>query len=158
MAGYAEYAAEPGEHGLRLAAAMASELGLTEPPLPWHALRTPIAELGAVLSMVTGALGKFALDVQGMSRTEVAEVAEPAAEGRGASSAMPQKRNPVLATLMIAASRQVPAAAAVLAQSLVAEDERAPGAWHAEWLRCGSVSALPAAPRTRRRSWPGDWS
>lgn len=68
-----------------------------------------------------------------MSRTEVAEVAEPAADGRGASSAMPQKRNPVLSTLILSAARQVPAYALVLNQSLLAEDERPAGAWHAEW-------------------------
>jgi 3-carboxy-cis,cis-muconate cycloisomerase len=121
------------EGGVELLGPFAAALGLAEPVLPWHTVRTPVAELGAVLQLVTGALGKFALDVQTLSRTEIAEVSEPAATGRGASSAMPQKRNPALATLIVSAARQVPALALVLAQCLLAEDERPAGAWHAEW-------------------------
>ncbi|MEW2114884.1 adenylosuccinate lyase family protein [Streptomyces sp. NPDC005474] len=121
------------EGGIELLAPFAKALGLAEPTLPWHTVRTPIAELGAVLQLATGALGKFALDVQTLSRTEIGELSEPAAAGRGASSAMPQKRNPALATLIVSAARQVPAYALVLAQCLLAEDERPAGAWHAEW-------------------------
>ncbi|MGW1670802.1 class-II fumarase/aspartase family protein [Streptomyces sp. NPDC002324] len=123
----------PGEGGLELLKPFAEALGLAEPTLPWHTVRTPVAELGAVLQLVTGALGKFALDVQTLSRTEIGELSEPAGAGRGASSAMPQKRNPALATLIVSAARQVPAHALVLAQCLLAEDERPAGAWHAEW-------------------------
>lgn len=137
LAAYAEYA-EADRRGepfdpTTLIAPFAAELGLAEPVLAWHTARTPVADLGATLSLVTGALGKFALDVQTLSRTEIGELAEPAAPGRGGSSAMPQKRNPVLATLVVTAARQVPALALVLAQSMLAEDERAAGAWHAEW-------------------------
>jgi 3-carboxy-cis,cis-muconate cycloisomerase len=134
-----------------LFAAFAEEVGLAEPALPWHTLRTPIADLGATLAFVTGALGKVAVDVASLSRTEVAEVAEPAAAGRGVSSAMPHKRNPVLATLMLSAALQAPALAAVLAQCMLAEDERPAGAWHAEWqplrecLRLAGGSAHTAA-------------
>ncbi|MER6159911.1 adenylosuccinate lyase family protein [Streptomyces sp. NPDC001868] len=123
--------ADPG--GLELLGPFSSALGLAEPTLPWHTVRTPVAELGAVLQLVTGALGKFALDVRTLSGTEIGEVSEPAGAGRGASSAMPQKRNPALATLILSAARQVPAHALVLAQCLLAEDERPAGAWHAEW-------------------------
>ncbi|HWO67079.1 MAG TPA: adenylosuccinate lyase family protein [Umezawaea sp.] len=136
LAAYGEFAELEGGlplRGVELIAPFAEELGLAEPVLPWHTVRTPIADLGAVLSFVTGALGKFAVDVQTLSRTEIAEVAEPAAEGRGASSAMPQKRNPVLATLIVSAARQVPALSLILAQCMIAEDERPAGAWHAEW-------------------------
>ncbi|MGW0828189.1 class-II fumarase/aspartase family protein [Streptomyces sp. NPDC002845] len=149
LAAYREYAAVDGEGrvspepggplgsgeggGIELLAPFAKALGLAEPTLPWHTVRTPIAELGAVLQLVTGALGKFALDVRTLSRTEIGELSEPAAAGRGSSSAMPQKRNPALATLIISASHQVPAYALVLAQCLLAEDERPAGAWHAEW-------------------------
>jgi 3-carboxy-cis,cis-muconate cycloisomerase len=137
LAAYAEYAAtdRPGEpfDATTLIAPFAAELGLAEPVLPWHTVRTPIADLGATLAFVTGALGKLAVDVQTLSRTEIGEVTEPAAPGRGASSAMPQKRNPVLATLIVTAARQVPALALVLTQSMLAEDERPAGAWHAEW-------------------------
>jgi 3-carboxy-cis,cis-muconate cycloisomerase len=123
----------PDAGGLELLGPFSSALGLAEPTLPWHTVRTPVAELGAVLQLVTGALGKFALDVQTLSRTEIGELSEPTAAGRGASSAMPQKRNPALATLIVSAARQVPAHALVLAQCLLAEDERPAGAWHAEW-------------------------
>ncbi|WP_405574192.1 adenylosuccinate lyase family protein [Streptomyces phaeochromogenes] len=142
LAAYREYAlldrgqgGDPagGDGGVELLRPFAEALGLAEPVLPWHTVRTPVAEVGAVLQLVTGALGKFALDVQTLSRTEIGEVSEPAATGRGASSAMPQKRNPALATLIVSAARQVPAHALVLAQCLLAEDERPAGAWHAEW-------------------------
>lgn len=132
LAAYQEYAGEPG-HGVRLLREFATRLGLREPDAPWHARRTPLVDLAWATTCVTGALGKIALDVQLMSRTEVGEVAEPAAAGRGGSSAMPQKRNPVLATLLVAGARSVQAQAGVLGQAVLAEDERAPGAWHAEW-------------------------
>lgn len=144
LAGYLQFArqdgAAAGEPGFadayteRLTAAFAQETGLTEPALPWHTVRTPIADLGTALAFVTGALGKIAVDVHSMTRTETAEVAEPQAAGRGASSAMPHKRNPVLATLIRSAALQVPLLAAGLMQSMLAEDERPAGAWHAEWL------------------------
>lgn len=119
--------------GAELIAPFAEETGLAEPVTCWHTARTPIADLGAVAQFVTGALGKFALDVQLSCRTEIGELSEPFAAGRGASSAMPQKRNPVLATLILSAARQVPSHALVLAQSMLADDERPGGAWHAEW-------------------------
>lgn len=150
LAAYGEFAGQALD-GCELIAPFAEELGLAEPVLPWHTVRTPIADLGAVLSFVTGALGKFAVDVQTLSRTEIGEVTEPAADGRGASSAMPQKRNPVLATLILSAGRQVPALALVLAQSMIAEDERPAGAWHTEWqalrdaLRLAGGAAFTAA-------------
>ncbi|WP_372408421.1 adenylosuccinate lyase family protein [Streptomyces luteireticuli] len=140
LAGYLEYARLAGEPDLgsypeRLAALFAEETGLARPAaVPWHALRSPMADLAAVLSLTAGALGKFALDVQNLTRTEVGEVAEPAVAGRGSSSAMPHKRNPVLATMIRTAALQVPAFALVLTQQLLAEDERSAGTWHAEWL------------------------
>ncbi|WP_215453188.1 3-carboxy-cis,cis-muconate cycloisomerase [Streptomyces sp. ATCC 21386] len=136
LAGYAQYAgADTAPAGLlqTLLPAFAAETGLAVPVLPWHALRTPVADLGAALACATGALGKIAADVLVLARTEIAEVAEPAVEGRGVSSAMPHKRNPVLATLIRSAALQVPALAMVLAQCLPAEDERSAGVWHAEW-------------------------
>ncbi|EST24636.1 lyase family protein [Streptomyces niveus] len=116
--------------GVRLLAAYAAQLRLAEPTLPWHTLRTPVADLGSALAFTAGALGKIAADVLVLSRTEIGEVAE--ARG-GTSSAMPHKRNPVLATLIGAAARQAPALASVLLGALVAEDERPAGPWHAEW-------------------------
>ncbi|NGO76050.1 3-carboxy-cis,cis-muconate cycloisomerase [Streptomyces sp. YC504] len=111
-------------------AAFARETGLAEPALPWHTLRTPIADLAGALAFTAGALGKLAADVLTLSRTEIAELAEGTG---GASSAMPHKANPVRSTLIAVSARQAPALASVLYGSLVAEDERPPGAWHAEW-------------------------
>jgi 3-carboxy-cis,cis-muconate cycloisomerase len=113
-----------------LAAAFARELGLPEPLLPWHTLRTPIADLAGCLAFTAGALGKVATDVLTLSRTEIAEVAEGSG---GGSSAMPHKANPVRSTLIAAAARRAPQLAATLYGALPAEDERPAGAWHAEW-------------------------
>ncbi|MEU6374358.1 3-carboxy-cis,cis-muconate cycloisomerase [Streptomyces sp. NPDC046909] len=135
LAGYLEYAGagRAEDYDVRLAAAYADELGLHTPALPWHSLRAPVAEIAAALALTTGALGKIAVDVQSLARTEVAEVSEPPVAGRGASSAMPHKRNPVLSTLIRSAALQVPALASVVQQCMLAEDERSAGAWHAEW-------------------------
>ncbi|WP_405727865.1 3-carboxy-cis,cis-muconate cycloisomerase [Streptomyces sp. NBC_00028] len=113
-----------------LPAAYARELGLKAPDLPWHTLRTPIADLAGCLAFAAGALGKIATDVLTLARTEIAEVAEGSG---GGSSAMPHKANPVRSTLIAAAARRAPLLAATLYGSLAAEDERPAGAWHAEW-------------------------
>lgn len=116
--------------GVGLLAAYAAETGLAEPTLPWHTLRTPVADLAGALAFTAGALGKLAADVLLLSRTETGELGEGSG---GGSSAMPHKANPVRSTLIAAAARQVPALAGVLYGSLAAEDERPAGAWHAEW-------------------------
>jgi 3-carboxy-cis,cis-muconate cycloisomerase len=122
-----------GPDGLALADAFADELGLDRAVLPWHTRRTPVADLGAALSLVTGALGKIATDVALLAQSEVDEVAEPAGPGRGGSSAMPHKRNPALATLVRSAALQVPAQVQVLLAAQAAAHERPAGEWHAEW-------------------------
>ncbi|GHA87277.1 3-carboxy-cis,cis-muconate cycloisomerase [Streptomyces chryseus] len=117
--------------GLALVEAYAAELGLAPPALPWHTLRTPVADLATALAFSCAALGKLAADVLTLSRTEIAEVSEGAG---GGSSAMPHKANPVRATLIASAAHQAPALASVLLASLAgAGDERPAGAWHAEW-------------------------
>ena len=116
--------------GLRLVDAYAQATGLARPLLPWHTLRTPVADLAGALAFTAGALGKVAADVLVLSRTEIGELAEGTG---GGSSAMPHKSNPVRATLIAAAARQLPALAGVLYGSMAAEDERPAGAWHAEW-------------------------
>ncbi|MFC7304698.1 3-carboxy-cis,cis-muconate cycloisomerase [Streptomyces monticola] len=137
-----------GPVGPRLAAAYARELGLAEPVLPWHTLRTPVADLAGALAFATGALGKAAADVLVLSRTETGEVSEGAG---GGSSAMPHKANPVRATLIAASARRAPGLAATLYASVAAEDERPAGAWHAEWeplrdlLRLAGGAAQDAA-------------
>ena len=110
----------------------AAETGLDVPTLPWHVLRTPIAELGGALALTSGALGKFAADVLLLGRQEIAEIRQDGG-GAGGSSAMPHKANPVNATLIAATALQVPALVSVLYGAMVAEDERPAGAWHAEW-------------------------
>jgi 3-carboxy-cis,cis-muconate cycloisomerase len=126
----AAFSAYGAEDATALPGAYARELGLAEPLLPWHTLRTPVADLAGCLAFAAGALGKLAVDVLTLSRTEIAEVAEGSG---GGSSAMPHKANPVRSTLIAAAARRAPQLAATLYGSLVAEDERPAGAWHAEW-------------------------
>lgn len=109
----------------------AVETGLEVPDLPWHVLRTPVVELGAALALTTGALGKIAADVLLLGRDEIGEIVRHGAAG--GSSAMPHKANPVEATLIASAARQVPALVSVLYGAMAAEDERPAGAWHAEW-------------------------
>ncbi|MFI8950008.1 3-carboxy-cis,cis-muconate cycloisomerase [Streptomyces sp. NPDC053750] len=113
-----------------LPAAYARELGLRAPLLPWHTLRTPVADLAGCLAFAAGALGKVAEDVLTLSRTEIAELAEGSG---GGSSAMPHKANPVRSTLIATAARRAPQLAATLYGALTAGDERPAGAWHAEW-------------------------
>lgn len=127
LAAFGAYgAADPVE----LPAVYARELGLRAPQLPWHTLRTPVADLAGCLAFTAGALGKAAVDVLTLSRTEIAELAEGSG---GGSSAMPHKSNPVRSTLIASAARRAPQLAATLYGSLAAEDERPAGAWHAEW-------------------------
>ncbi|MFF5157364.1 3-carboxy-cis,cis-muconate cycloisomerase [Streptomyces sp. NPDC000348] len=126
----AAFSAYGAEDATALPGAYARELGLAEPLLPWHTLRTPVADLAGCLAFAAGALGKLAADVLTLSRTEIAEVSEGSG---GGSSAMPHKANPVRSTLIAAAARRAPQLAATLYGSLVAEDERPAGAWHAEW-------------------------
>lgn len=122
-------AASPAD-ALRLLDAYAREVALAAPELPWHGLRTPVADLAGALAFTAGALGKLAADVLLLSRTEVGEVSEGTG---GGSSAMPHKANPVRATLVAAAARRAPGLAAVLYGCVAAVDERPAGAWHAEW-------------------------
>lgn len=123
-----------GERALDLLPLFAQETGLDEPVLPWHAHRAPVADLGAALAAVTGTLGKFATDVILHAQSEVGEVAEPAAPGRGGSSAMAHKRNPVLATMIRSAALQLPGLVSVLLTAQAgAAHERPAGEWHAEW-------------------------
>ncbi|MFG2226726.1 3-carboxy-cis,cis-muconate cycloisomerase [Streptomyces sp. NPDC048644] len=130
LAAFACYAGHGQGTAERLTAAYARETGLAEPALPWHTLRTPVADLAGALAFTAGALAKTAADVLVLSRTEIAEVTEGTG---GGSSAMPHKHNPVRATLIAAAARRAPGLAAGLYASMAAEDERPAGAWHAEW-------------------------
>ncbi len=119
-----------GSDGPRLAAALAAELGLPEPPLPWHTSRLRIVELASALAAAGAALGKIARDVTLLAQSEVAEVTEAAP---GGSSAMPHKRNPVASVALLGCARQLPGLLATLVASAEQEHQRAAGAWHAEW-------------------------
>ena len=130
LGGAAGTLAALGDDGTAVVEALAHELDLAVPTLPWHTNRVRVAELGAALATAAGVCGKIGLDVVLLSQTEVAEVREAAG---GGSSTMPQKRNPVRATLARACARLAVAHASVLQETLVQEHERAAGAWHAEW-------------------------
>ncbi len=131
-----------GSSGLQVLREFARELKLAEPVVPWHTARLRVAELGGALALNAGVMHKLALDVSLMAQTEVAEVAEPAAGGRGGSSTLPHKRNPVGATLATACARRVPPLANTLQDAMAQEHERAAGAWHAEWQALSDALAL----------------
>ena len=117
-----------------LAAELAARLGLADPVAPWQTNRLPVTSLGTALSDLLAAAGKVSNDVLLLSRPEIAEVSEPRAAGRGGSSAMPQKQNPVLSVLIRSAALAGPGYAAMLqAAAGAADDERPGGSWHVEW-------------------------
>ena len=122
-----------GEKGPAVAGAFAEELGLGAAPISWHALRARMAEAGAWLAILIGALAKMATDVAHLASTEVGEVAEPYVPGRGGSSAMPHKRNPVSSTIILAAHAAAKGHVVTLLDALAAAHERSAGLWHAEW-------------------------
>ena len=123
-----------GPAGPRLVEGLAGELGLLVPPLPWHTDRTRVAELAGALGRSAGVAAKVALDVALLMQTEVGEVREPAAPGRGGSSSLPHKRNPAMAVTVGAAWRLAQGHVAVLLGAMAQEHQRAAGAWQAEQL------------------------
>jgi 3-carboxy-cis,cis-muconate cycloisomerase len=138
LAGPVGTLASLGAHGPQVLERFAHHLGLGVTPLCWHTNRGRIAETGAWLVHLTGALAKMATDVVHLASTEVAELAEPAMPGRGGSSAMPHKRNPVGCTIILAAHAAAKGHASTLFEAMAAAHERPAGLWHAEW------TALPA--------------
>ena len=122
-----------GDKGLQVGSALASELQLDVPSAPWHAQRDRVAEVATTLGLLVGTLGKIARDVSLHMQTEIGEVSEPAGEGRGGSSTMPHKRNPVTAGVVLAAALRVPGLVSTMLSAMVQEDERGLGNWHAEW-------------------------
>jgi 3-carboxy-cis,cis-muconate cycloisomerase len=122
-----------GDRGLDIAEMLARDLDLTLPALPWHAERDRLAALAAACGNVAGILGKIARDVSLLSQTEVAEAAEPSAPGRGGSSTMPQKRNPVACAIALSAAIRAPGLVATIFAAMPQEHERGLGGWHAEW-------------------------
>jgi 3-carboxy-cis,cis-muconate cycloisomerase len=120
------------------------ELGLAQPPIAWHTMRDTIAEVGAFLGLVTATLGKIAMDVKLLMQTEVAEVYEPFAHGRGSSSTMPQKRNPISCLYIHACAGVVRQHVAALLDASVADHERSTGPWEIEWIVLPEAFVLSA--------------
>jgi 3-carboxy-cis,cis-muconate cycloisomerase len=119
---------------LQTRAELARELALGDPPITWHVTRDGIAEVVQVLALLLGSLGKIAFDVMLMSATEFGEAAEPFVAGRGSSSTMPQKRNPISCELILAAAKVLRQQAGLVLDALVTDFERATGPWHVEWV------------------------
>jgi 3-carboxy-cis,cis-muconate cycloisomerase len=133
-----------GLQGLAVMQALATELQLAVPALPWHATRDRTVELASILGMLTGSLGKSARDLALLAQTEIAEVAEPDGPGRGGSSAMPHKRNPVACATVLAAATRMPGLVATMLSAMPQENERALGGWQAEWECVPQIVQLAA--------------
>ena len=119
--------------GPEVAKALADELQLSLPAAPWHSHRDRMAEVATTLGLLTGTLGKIARDISLHSQTEVQELLEPAGEGRGGSSTMPHKRNPVTCAVVLAAANRIPGLVSTMLAAMLQEQERGLGPWHAEW-------------------------
>jgi 3-carboxy-cis,cis-muconate cycloisomerase len=133
-----------GDCGLEVAEALAAELSLALPALPWHAHRDRVVEVATAVGLLVGTLGKIARDLSLLMQTDVAEAFEPAGEGRGGSSTMPHKRNPVTAAVVLAAATRAPGLVATLLSAMVQEHERGLGGWHAEWETLPALCVLAA--------------
>lgn len=138
-----------GDRGAEVSLLLARKLELAEPNLPWHTHRDRFVEIAAVMGMLVGALGKMARDVSLLMQTEVGEVLEPAGEGRGGSSAMPHKRNPVASAMILAAAARVPGLVATMMGAMAQEHERGLGNWQAEWETYPEIFRLAAAALER---------
>lgn len=132
-------------------AGLAAELGLKQPVIAWHTIRDNIAEVGAFLGLVGGTLGKLSMDVKLMMQTEVGEVYEPYHHGRGSSSTMPQKRNPISSCYIHAAISVVRQHAAALMDAMVADHERSTGPWEIEWIVLPEAFCLMAGALKQSR-------
>src|SRR5579862_9295820 len=144
FAGAAGTLASLGTKGLEVQQALCEELGLGVPVATWHVARDGLAEAVNFLALVTGSLGKIALDIMIMASTEFAEVYEPFVKGRGASSTMPQKRNPISSELMLAVAKAVRQHAGLMLDATIQDFERATGPWHAEWIAIPESFVLTA--------------
>jgi 3-carboxy-cis,cis-muconate cycloisomerase len=133
-----------GEKGPEVGAALASELKLQLPSIPWHTHRDRLAEVATTLGLLVGTLGKIARDISLLAQTEVGEVLEPVESGRGGSSTLPHKRNPVGSAVVLAAAIRVPALVSVMLTAMVQEHERGVGGWHAEWETLPEIFLLAA--------------
>ena len=140
-----------GKHGLKVQEQLAEELGLAQPEIAWHTARDRIAEVGCVLGLVTGTCAKIATDVKLMMQTEVEEVYEPFHEGRGSSSTMPQKRNPISCVYVTALSSVVRQHVAALLNAMDEDHERATGPWEIEWIVLPEIFSCSAGALAQTR-------
>lgn len=134
FSGAAGTLASLGADGLKVQAALAEELQLAQPDITWHVARDGLAEAACVLGLITGSLSKIAVDVMLMMQTEVGEVFEPFVQGRGSSSTMPQKRNPISCEMIVALAKAVRNHVSLMLDGMAADHERATGPWHLEWM------------------------
>ncbi|MDO6725113.1 adenylosuccinate lyase family protein [Celeribacter halophilus] len=143
--------ASVGEGGLEMQALLCEELGLEQPAMCWHVARDGLAEAVAYLGLVTGSLAKIATDVMIMCSVEFGEVAEPFVHGRGASSTMPQKRNPISSEMILAGAKIVRQHVAAMMDAMIQDFERATGPWHVEWVVIPEAFLLTAAGLTHAK-------
>ena len=134
-----------GTAGEAVSAELARILDLQEPELPWHTQRDNLAEMVQVLAILTGTLGKFARDIALLMQAEVGEAFEAREEGRGGSSTMPHKHNPVACAAVMAAHARMPALASTMLLAMPQEHERGLGLWQAEWETVPNAFRLTAA-------------
>ncbi len=151
FAGAAGTLASLGHDGLDVQAGLMKELGLGQPVIAWHTNRDTIAEVGCFLGMVCGTLGKLSMDVKLMMQTEVDEVHEPFVPGRGSSSTMPQKRNPISCCYIHACASVVRQYAAALMDAMIADHERSTGPWEIEWIVLPDTFLLAAGALSQSR-------
>jgi 3-carboxy-cis,cis-muconate cycloisomerase len=128
--------------GPEVARALAGELQLALPAVPWHAHRDRLAEIATFFGLLTGTLGKIARDISLHSQTEVGELFEPGGQGRGGSSAMPHKRNPVTSAVLLAAATRVPGLVSTILSAMPQEHQRGLGGWHSEWETLSQIVRL----------------
>jgi 3-carboxy-cis,cis-muconate cycloisomerase len=144
FAGAAGTLSSLGKDGLKVQEGLMAELRLGQPEIAWHTVRDRIGEVGCFLGLLTGTLGKISMDVKLLMQTEVAEVFEPFHEGRGSSSTMPQKRNPVASLYIHANAAVVRQHATALLEAAVADHERSTGPWEIEWIVLPEIFLLAA--------------
>jgi 3-carboxy-cis,cis-muconate cycloisomerase len=140
-----------GDAGLKVAEALAAELQLPLPAMPWHTQRDRVADIATTMGLLTGSLGKMARDISLLMQTEAAEAAEPAGAGRGGSSTMPHKRNPVACAAVLASAVRMPGLVATMLSGMVQEHERALGGWQAEWDTLPEILQLTAGALAQMR-------
>ena len=138
-----------GSTGMEVSAELARILDVREPAIPWHTQRDNVVEIAELLALLIGSLGKFAKDIALLMQGEVGEASEPAGEGRGGSSTMPQKQNPVVCATILACAARAPGLVATMLVAMPQEHERGLGLWQAEWETLPEIFKLTASALAR---------